>query len=370
MHVGLVVDEERLLHEHIVLNRLTIGLIDQGASLTRFVPQKPPIEGFADLEQRVALVAQRVEVPMHLPRWLHRIRTRQLAAGLEKTVPDVLYAAGRDAWTVARELAAAVERPVALDVWSAELVRAVPRGRAAQVVAAYVAPTEPIGDLLRDRVDPGLVSVIPPGVGVAREPREVFAEPDRAISVAIFGGCRDVSSYTAMLAGLAGLVREVPQLQAAIELRGPRAHAIWREAQRLGLLTNLSAIRDAAPLRPLLTRCDVLIMPERFGEMRTLILEAMASQMAIITAADPFLDMLDDGQTVAVVPEDTPEAWSRQLRRVLLDPELARGLGRRAREHVLTRHRSSDHVVALLALLEQIVSGGAYAFSRPDGLAG
>ncbi|MHC4993317.1 MAG: glycosyltransferase family 4 protein [Planctomycetota bacterium] len=364
MHIGLIVDEERLLHEHVLLNRLAIGMIDHGAKLTRFVPDRPRIQGFDDLEERVALIATRVDVPMRIPGWLRAARTRRLVAALERSVPDVLYAVGTRAWPVALDLAAAIERPVALDIWSAGQLRFVPRGRAAHVVSAYVAPTEPVARLLRERVEPELVSVIPPGVAIPPDPTPILREPDELIALAIVGSGRDVPAYTSMLAGLSRVVREMPQIQACIELRGPRAHAIWREARRLELLGNLSAIRDAAPLRTLLTGCDALLMPERFGEIRSLVLEAMASTMTIIAARDPYLEMLVDGETACSITEDTPEAWARSMQRLFGDPEQARRLGRGARDLVVERYRSTDHVRLLMGVLERVVGGDSYSFAE------
>ncbi len=363
MHVGLIIDEERLLHEHLVLNRLSLGLVDEGAKFTRFVPDRPAIEGFDDIERRVSLIATRVDVPMKVAPWMRRARARQIAAALEKAVPDVLVAYGSEAWPVATSLGNATQRPVVLDVWSLDQARAVPNRRAAAAVSAYLAPTAPIAEELRRRVDPGLVTVIRTGVSVPRHAREILSHSDRSVSLAIIGGGRDVSSYRAMLAGLSLIVREMPHLQAAIELRGRHAHDIWREARRLELLSNLSAITDAAPLRALLTECDILLMPERYGEMRSLMLDAMANGMAIISADDPALDMLIDNETVAVVPEAETEAWARQMRKILNDPEHARQLGQGARDMVLAQHRSSDQVRHMLDFLDRVVTGDSIRFS-------
>ena len=39
MHIALIVDEQRLVHEYASLNRIAIGLIGDGVQVTRIVPE-------------------------------------------------------------------------------------------------------------------------------------------------------------------------------------------------------------------------------------------------------------------------------------------------------------------------------------------
>ena len=109
-----------------------------------------------------------LQVRMHVPPWMRRSRARQIAGTLANATPDLIHAIGEQAWTVGLDLARVIDRPVTLDVWSADLLKRVPPGRAAARVAAYIAATEPLADALRDRVEPGLVSVVPMGVRMPR----------------------------------------------------------------------------------------------------------------------------------------------------------------------------------------------------------
>jgi glycosyltransferase involved in cell wall biosynthesis len=129
-------------------------------------------------------------------------------------------------------------------------------------------------------------------------------------------------------------------------------------------LHALAPITDAAPMRRLITQCDALLMPERYGEVRTLTLEAMGNGMAVIAAHDPALDMLIHGRTAAIVRDPDTEEWFRHLRRVLLDAEEARRLGASARAYVIERHQSSDQARALVGALEKVLHGGALPFAQ------
>jgi glycosyltransferase involved in cell wall biosynthesis len=254
--------------------------------------------------------------------------------------------------------------PLAIDVWRARQVRRVPAGRGGQNVAAYVCSTEPIAASLRDRVGPELVSVVPMGVTVPRDERTIMADPEQSITLAVIGSGRNLPAYQAMLDGLSRVLRDTPTAQVFLELRGPREHEIWRHVQRLELLARISTITDASGHRAALLCCDVLIVPEREGEMRTLLLEAMAGGMAVIAAADPAIDLLVHDRTACIVREEAAQAWQEGLEGVLRDADRARQLGEAARERVVEHYRSSEQVSRLLETFEKALSGGAISFAR------
>jgi glycosyltransferase involved in cell wall biosynthesis len=360
MHVALTIDHERLGQERALLERTTLGLAGQGCQVTAIVPEAAQIGGEPDT---VPLpVASHVWAKMRVPPWMRRARTRRVAGHLGPALPDLLHAVGEQAWSVGVELARVLDRPVTLDVWSAEQVRRVPHARAASHVAGYIAPTEPIADALRKRLDPDLVSMVPYGVELPPEPRRVLADRQETIALAIIGSGLDATSHRPMLTGLSRLTKEFPQIQACLELRGPYEHEIWRQARRLDLLGHISTIDDAAQHRALLTGCDILVVPERFGEVRSLILAAMALGMPVMAGDDPYLDMLVADQTAIIVEQADPDAWADNLRRLVTDPDLAHRIGEAARSRVAEHHRPDDHLSRLHGAFQQVLSGGAHTF--------
>ena len=365
MHVALIVNEERLIHEHPTLNRISIGLMADGVQLTRIVPEDMLAPSTVEeSEERIALAAC-LPAPMRVLPWTRADRRNRIIESLERSPPDVFYAMGDESWDLAHDLASNLDRAVAIDVWSASQIRRVPRGRRAVMVAGYITPTAPIADALRQRVDPNLVCHVAMGVAVPARPRSILENPDDAIALAILGGGRNVRAYQALLSGLVQVIDELPQIQVFLELRGPNEHEIWRHARRLNLLENVSAIANATQHRSLLTRCDMIVRPERYGELSSLMLEAMAYGMPIVTRDDPFLDMLEDGRTAAVVDADDAKAWTERIAGLLRNPSAARALGLAGRARIEEKHRSSDHVEHLRQTLERIGHGGSYRFD-PD----
>ncbi|MCA9290199.1 MAG: glycosyltransferase, partial [Phycisphaerales bacterium] len=229
--------------------------------------------------------------------------------------------------------------------------------------AAYVAPTAAMAEILRSRVAPELVTLAPLGVSVPPQARVVLKAPDTSIALAVIGGGRDVPAYRGVLTALSPLVAGAPQIQIVLELRGPRQHEIWQIARQLELLAHLSTLEDAASYRALLTRCDVMIQPETDGEVRSLLLEAMASGLPVVAGAHRALDLLRDGDTASVVVGQDPEAWTQRLRDLVEHPDEARRLGLAGRECVAQQHRSSTQCAALYQTFEAMRSGGAYPFS-------
>lgn len=357
MHVGLIIDGERLLRERALLERLAAGLIEQGSAVTAILPDA----GSGDADGDFSGVA-RVTVPMKVPPWMKRARAGRLAEALEAGSPDLLHAFGDHAWPVGLDLARVIDRPLTLEVWSADQARRAPHHRSTAHLAGYVAPNEPIADLLRQRTEADLVAVVPLGIPV--EPAREHPAPERGTpSVAIIGSGQDPAAYRAMLTGLSRIAKDAPQPQVCLELRGPCEHEIWRQARRLDLLGLISPIVDASLHRALLTGCDVLVIPERLGEVGSLVLEAMALGMPIVAAEDPYLDMLVADETAILVTHPDADEWATRLREVLDDADLAHRIGSAARDLVARRNRVPDQLSRLSSAYEQILRGGAHAFA-------
>jgi glycosyltransferase involved in cell wall biosynthesis len=365
MHIAVIIDAERLASEHPMLNRLCVALIDDGAQLTRIIPADQAGEHVEQDERRIALAA-RIDVPLRVLPWMKRARAERLAESLGSGTPDVLYAVGAQAWPIALELADVIQRSVAIDVWSARSARRVPRRAAAARVGAYVAATESLARLLRQVVEPELVSHVPLGISMPPEPHAVFAAHESAIGAAVIGAGRDVPAYTAMLAAIRRLIKDYPQLKVFMELRGHSRHEVWRCARRLDLLGHVSTVASAAHHRALFTRCDLLLLPERFGEMRSIMLEAMASGMPVVASHDPVRDMLVADETALIVHETNSGEWTHQIGRLISQPERARQLGLVGRSRIASHWRTVDQAKALLDTFDRMIRGGSLTFAQAE----
>jgi glycosyltransferase involved in cell wall biosynthesis len=270
---------------------------------------------------------------------------------------------------LALDLAEALDRPVLLDVCSMAQAKAAAKVGAHRgpgvAVAGYVAPCRPIADALGRRVDTGLVSVVPVGVAAPAQPREIADDPRRDVALAVIGGARDLPAYDALFVALSRLLHDDSDIQVMLELSGPYEHEIWMRAERLGLLRSISALASASSYRPLLTRCDLLLLPEREGELRSIMLEAMAVGVPIIAAHNPVCDVLVDRETAFVVNGVDSGSWTDAIRQALTEPAQTKSIAQRAREAVIASNRSTEQMTKLIQTLERTLSGGSYPFRTP-----
>src|SRR5439155_2052465 len=125
--------------------RLCIGLAGEGALVTRIVPDVIGSENVQLGEMRMALLS-RMTAPMHVLPWMRPRRTERLVMELQDSPPDVFYAVGVKAWPIAIDLGAAMQRPVAIDLWSMDQVRHAAHLRHSTNLAGYIVPTESIAD--------------------------------------------------------------------------------------------------------------------------------------------------------------------------------------------------------------------------------
>jgi len=363
MHIALVIDDERLYREHSAINRLCIALMAEGAELTRIVPEEH-LDDEPQLEQRMGL-CRRFGVPFHVLPWMRASRSNAILKSLEKTQPDVIHVIGERGWQLGIDLSKTFDCPVSIELDKGSQVLRVPRGRGVRQIAAYVAPTVPIADALRMRVDSDLVSYVPTGVAIPPRQRDVFENPHDGIGMVILGRATDLGVYRAMLDALGRLTKRYPQLQLFIELPSKKSHEIWRHAQRVGLLPRLSAIGRAADHRALITRCDMAIMPQSGGVVRTIALELLARGVPVIATDDPWLDFFVEGQTATLVGGLDIDEWDGSIGRMIEHPDIARAQGSRAREWMKTHRPSSTQASTLMSTLSRAVSGTALPFEAP-----
>ena len=360
MHIALVIDDERLHREHSAINRLSIALIADGAQVTRVVPDTL-VEADPRYEQMMGL-ARRYEVAFSALPWMRRARCMPIIEDLQKSPVEIVHVIGAKGWNLGRDLSAAFECPVSLALDRGAQVLRVPRGRGLRLISAYIAPTQPMAEALQLRVDSDLVSFVPAGVAIPQEPRFVLDQANDSIAVAILGRATDLAVYRAMLDALSRLTKRYPQMQLFLELPSARSHEIWRHAQRVGLLPRMSAMGDAADHRELITRCDLALLPESGGAVRSVTLELLALGVPVIATQDPWLDYLIEGETAAIVGGLEVDEWDARISILLEHPDIARAHGLRARQWASTHRSSSAEAAALLATLSRAVTGTTLSF--------
>lgn len=360
MYVALIADSPWLDEERSQFQAMVVGLIDEGVRVAQVVPDRLDQAAVSSFGERVGYRESRFALVQQYN--LMRLRDK-----LDKLGVNLLHAVTTRCWAGTLALARQLDVPAVLTASSAldvELAERVTRHTKAR--HALIATTAPFGEAIKNRTGASTyVQVIPPGVHRDETPPTV-QPADHTLCAAITGDGLIDEHYQALLDAMPALVRDHPQTQFFFASRRPDQRTLWRAARRLGILPNINLVPHRPGHHEVLLRADVLLAPQPLGQSYGLTLEAMARGMAIIAAADPWLDYLRADETAWIIDKPDREAWERRLRAVIADPTAATALGERARQWVGRTHVSAEQVDATLKMYRQI-TGESIKFDEAKG---
>lgn len=299
----------------------------------------------------------RIEYAASTSFWQRRAQRLAITRLLEQVGPDLLVACGRDVWKLAEAAARALEIPLAIEIWSHDEARRVPRGS-----AAYLAGTQGLAALLRSRIPAEHIAIAPIGIDIPDDPPSFTLLPEHILGIAALGRCRSLPVYRALLAALRALTDEGVSMQVVLEIDGPREHAVWREVRRLGLSDRITALDHADAQHLLIAQCDVVIFAESAGEARPLMLESIARCGAIVAAEDPALDILSPERALIVKKTTQMNGWRKALRALLDDPDAATRRAENAWGRLRERHRHEHALAERRAVFHRMLSGETLRF--------
>lgn len=369
MRVAIVADDRRLAEEHAVHARLCVGLVDAGLGVVRLVPETFDVQRSDPRERPLTLIPRIAFEPRVVP-WLRGWRRGRMLDALERTTPDLVFTTGVDAWDVALDLGAELERPVLVEIASREEARRVTRHRRDAkegTLCGCIVRSAPLGEAIRSALGPIAVHV-PSGVATAAADRDEGTDGagrggPRNIVMLGSGGCARES--VACLEGVRQVVTRCtggPGVMICLELQGRQTQDVWRALRRLELLPYVSTVADVSELRDLVLGCDALIVPERRGVTRSVFLDAMACGMPIAALRDDDVDVFIPDVTARIVEEPDAQAWARTINLLLSSDSGTARLVDSARDHALRHHRSSDSIDALEKVLRSVVQDDVLPF--------
>lgn len=347
MRVLVLADGIFASRERVMLSRLEVGLADEGFRVVHAVPARAGAAAHAELFSRT--IAYNDE-PMPFG---DRFRARHLLKNLDPDPTDtpqpldIIHVFGGPCWRVARLLAERTGAVLVLEVWRFGLAaRAGQPAWSRRGDAAFLAPDPSIERALRN-AGASTVRAAPWGVHAASTPRPVLVE-GRAAAIMIVGGGREPASVHAVLHALGAARRAGHEFMAFLDARAARRAGAWQVAERLDLLERISLIDELEGRRDLLLQGDVLVHPDRSGEQRSIVLDAMGAGMIVLASADPHVSILQEGRTCRLVRAATADAWTTALGETLNNPDASRALARSALEFVRAERPAAGYVKAVL----------------------
>lgn len=360
--VLLIADRAMASHEHRLLNRLDVGLSDEGLRVTLGAPA-------GALPIRRASLSEVVEYDPPAPFVTTRMRAARLVERIGRPGAQestIVHAWGEGAWALAVEVAALLHAPLVIEVWAARLIGRLPRierrvrRRATLPCMLFTAPSTGLRDAIDARRIRTPVRLVHWGVYAhgKRAVREEAAPP----SVAILAIGADPLSVDAAIEGVAAIASQRDDLLVLLDDRAVRRRpALWKAVRDAGLLDNLTLVADMESQREAVLEADVLLQPEATGELRSITLEALAAGMVVVAQRDTTSDTLT-GDSPAILLEDaSSRAWDRAVRDALADQA---GPGQRPAlglEFVRKSRRASDQIAALLRIYDGLTSPRADA---------
>lgn len=348
-------------HEHEMIARLAIGLADEGTGIAWSVPA-----AIADRMSDSLLVPI---VPHQEPKLglsvkqralnlLDRVTTR-LGAG-----PDIVHVFGGNVARLAAEVARFSGAVPAFECWRPNLetqVR-VTLNRALGVPTAgqststrraslLTVPGQSVFDRVTQQFPGEVVRTIHWGV---HTPAPATASVADALSVLLVGPGRDARAWQAAFDASLRVMTGNERVHLFADATTTHRLHVWKHARAAGVLDRLSLIDETETRRDVLLRADVMVYTDARGESRSLLLDAMASRVAIIAAADPLADALIDGRTARLVVDTTVSQWQEAIDHLINEKATRQKLTESAAEFVQQHHRATRQIVSLIDAYEWV----------------
>ena len=158
--------------------------------------------------------------------------------------------------------------------------------------------------------------------------------------------------------GLNVLLKAIPTVLSRTD-----AHFIFAGAGKKPELAmprrNITYLGHVAGYEPpfLYALSDIFVLPSLYENFPACILEAMASQCAVVsTSVGGIPEMIENGKDGILIPPNDAEAIADSLTRLAEDKTLRADLGRRARESVIGKYNWKDAASKTLEFYEEVIA--------------
>ncbi len=128
---------------------------------------------------------------------------------------------------------------------------------------------------------------------------------------------------------------------------------LWKLARSMDLSSCLSIVPELTERWDLTLEADALVIPSADGEQHGFVLDAMAAGMPVVARADDLASHLVDHETAILVRDSDPASWRNAVSEVLDMPERAVALGSSARQFVREKRLASTWVAGVMKLYER-----------------
>lgn len=144
--------------------------------------------------------------------------------------------------------------------------------------------------------------------------------------------------HNILLNAFGHLLKQWPDALLLIAGDGEERCALENLALELGISANVRFLGSIRNVREFLSILDLFTHPSLFEGLGISVIEAMSMELPIVaTKVDGLAELVSDGVEGILVEPDNPKVLAEAIDRILMDPELGKELGRRARERAINQ---------------------------------
>ena len=227
----------------------------------------------------------------------------------------------------------------------------------------WIAPGDHTAQALRAAGARQRCRVAPWGARALATPA-AFSDPIRPVSATVLAAGHDPGAVSDALEGLALASRKHEDLMVFLDAGAvSHSHAVWSRLRALGALERVSLLPQLEARRDPALAADLFIRPESPGEHRSVLLDALAAGMCVVTTEDPVVEALQHDQTCLTCTDPSALGWESAVLQALDEPQRARSLGARAQQWIAHHQPVSGQASALIDAYEDL-TGDPQAASK------
>jgi glycosyltransferase involved in cell wall biosynthesis len=222
-----------------------------------------------------------------------------------------------------------------------------------------IAVSESVRDDLCDRlkIQPELVTVIPPGVEI--DPRPNLSsplEPGHVPVITTAGPLEVVKGIPYFLGAARQVLQLRPDLEFLVAGAGPEEANLRRVARELEIADKVTFVPYILGFADSLAATDIFCLPSLQQGLGTIMLEAMSlGRPVIATSVGGVSSVIRDGETGLIVPPQNSSELARRILELLDQPARARAIGTQARKLVVEQYAVGRMVKRTAQLYHEIV---------------
>jgi glycosyltransferase involved in cell wall biosynthesis len=365
MRVLILVDARFAIHERALIERVLIGLANEGVVAQVVLPKDRKLEeaGFDLVSEpiwyadRGLALTQRIRANQIAKRAVRDLQSAKDPDQLTGLI-DIVHIFGGGAWSMGRELARLLDAGMVFEVWRAGLLSSANDLQLdGDDRALFLVPEKPFEKGLLSGGQTKRVQVAQWAAQVPSEPSTIFRE-GKDVSVVLMSSGRQKEQCIAAFDGIADSIESNPDVMVFANLELVERTGLWNRVVERKLEDRFTIIDRSEDRRDLLLRCDLLVYPDTLCEERTLLLDAMGTGMVIIAGNDDSIAPIYENPGVLIVDRPARSAWAAQLDSCLKDIDKSRSLGLEARDYIIKNRRAAKYIESILDAYQGLAESG------------